>query len=230
MQLWPYNTNSFCYQPFLLCLLCVILSDRRVWQQGSHNSFDSYKPGGTKHRCAKTLPFHYFSITIYIWCEAPIQTVTKIRTSSSSLSLGLPLSARESGEQGGYEEPRPHCITPAHWTLWGSPHHLCVDLGHPPHPWSKTSSVPLSPSYCPHLSSTSWLLHHSRHSLGLGTTTKALFSFQLASVNSYPTQGWGWHNRNDPFFQLCFLKGDLNLELQKVDSFIVTCFTFCPFS
>lgn len=75
MQLWPYNTNSFCYQPFLVCLLCVILSDRRVWQRGRHNSFDSYKPGATKHRCAKTLPFHYFSLTIYIWCEAPIHTV-----------------------------------------------------------------------------------------------------------------------------------------------------------
>ena len=171
MQLWPYNTDSFCYQPFLVCLLCVILSDRGVWQQGRYNSFDSYKPGATKHRCAKTLSLHYFSITVYIWFEAPIHTVAKIRASSSSLSPGLPLSskrlksARESGEQGGGEEPSPH------WTLWRSPHLLCDDLGHPPHPWSKTSPVPLSHSYCPHLSSTSLLLHHSRHSLGLGTNT-----------------------------------------------------------
>lgn len=94
MQLRPYNTDSFCYQPFLVCLLCVILSDRGVWQQRRYNSFDSYKPGATKHRCAKTLSLHCFSITIYIWFEAPIHAVAKIRASSSSLSPGLPLSSK----------------------------------------------------------------------------------------------------------------------------------------
>ena len=65
IQHWLYNIDSFCYQLFTVCLLRVTHALTQMYdnEEGIVFSFDTYKPGAAKLRCAKT--FSFFSTTFY---------------------------------------------------------------------------------------------------------------------------------------------------------------------
>ena len=173
MQVWVYNTDSFCYQLFLVCLLCVTLSARGVWQQGRHNSIDTHKPGATKHRDAKSVSFHYFSHNNLYLSWSPHSHSSKNKASSSSVSprgcLQLPgdlKSARKSGERTKVRNPVLAALSLLLDSSGKSPSLLCWPGPSSPFLEQDLSS-PLSHSYCPFLTGASLLLHHFRHCLCL---------------------------------------------------------------
>lgn len=95
MQVWVYNTDSFCYG--LVCLLCVTLSARGEEYDNKEGriplTHTKLEPPSTE--MWKVYHFIIFAITIYILFQATIHTAAKIWPPLAPSPLGLPLTSRE---------------------------------------------------------------------------------------------------------------------------------------